>query len=122
MEKEVKIIIIDDEIHNVRLLEIIYGQKFYIITGLNAADGLALIEKHPDTKLIISDYRMPKTNGIEFGKKVKEKYPEIPFFVLTGFIISEEIEEAKKNGIIDRYLQKPFNKEELDKAIAEVLN
>ena len=117
-----KIIIIDDEIYNVRLLEIIYGNQYKIIKGYNAFEGLELIEKNPDTKLIISDFRMPKMNGLEFAEKAKEKYPEIPFFVLTGFIINKEIEDAKTKGIIENYLQKPFNKEELDKAINAVLS
>ena len=122
MNEKVKIIVVDDEIHNLKLFEIIYGDQFHILTGLNGAEGLVLLEQHPDTKLIISDFKMPEMNGIEFGVKVKEKYPQIPIFIFTGFAINNQILNGRSTGIIDRYIQKPMNKVELDKAIDEVLN
>ena len=121
MKEKVKIIVVDDEIYNLQLLEIILGKEFNIVTNQNGEETLALFKKHPDTKLLISDYRMPKIDGIQIAEKVKEKYPKMPIFLLTGFVVSEEIAEANKKGIIDKYLQKPLNKAEILEAIHEVL-
>jgi len=54
---------------------------------------------------VISDYDMPRQNGIEFLKSVREQYPELPFILFTGKGSEEVASDAISAGVTD-YLQK----------------
>ncbi len=120
MSEKIKIIYVDDEKINVMLFKINFSVHFEVHTGNSGFEGLELLEKHPETKVIISDMKMPEMNGIEFVKKAKEKYPEKKFYILTGFEITEEIQNALKSGLIQKYFRKPFNMREIENAINEL--
>lgn len=117
MSKKVKIIYIDDEEINVELFKINFSINFEVLTGFSGFDGLELLAQHPDTKVLISDMKMPQMNGIEFIKKAKEKYPDKKFYILTGFEVTSEIQEALETGLIHKYFRKPFNMQEIEVAI-----
>lgn len=70
----------------------------------SADDGKAqLAEK--DYDCVVSDYDMPRTNGIEFLEAVREDYPDLPFILFTGKGSEEIASEAISAGVTD-YLQK----------------
>jgi len=64
---------------------------------------------------------MPGMNGIEFIKLARHDFPDISYYILTGFDITEEIADALNERIIHKYFRKPFNMKEIELAIAEVL-
>jgi response regulator RpfG family c-di-GMP phosphodiesterase len=119
MSEKIKLIYVDDEEVNVILFKINFSRNYEVHTGYNGFQGLELLEKYPVVKVIISDMNMPVMNGIEFIKKAKEKYPEKKFYILTGFEITDEIQNALKSGLIHKYFRKPFNLQEIEKAINE---
>jgi len=55
--------------------------------------------------VIVSDYQMPETNGIEFLKLIRTSYPDIPFILFTGKGREEVVIEAINNGAAF-YIQK----------------
>ncbi|NPD87033.1 response regulator [Lentimicrobium sp. L6] len=119
MEEKTKIIYVDDEEVNTTLFKINFSGKYNVLTGYSGLDGLKLLDENPDTKVIISDMKMPNMNGIEFIQKAKAKYPNKRFYILTGFEITEEIRKALDNGLIHKYFKKPFNLNEIETAINE---
>ena len=58
--------------------------------------------------LVITDQRMPDMTGIEFLKKVKQKWPGPKYILLTGFTDNEAIKEAINDVGIYWYMNKPF--------------
>mgnify|MGYP000728310511 CR=1 FL=1 len=54
---------------------------------------------------VVSDYDMPRRNGIEFLELVREKYPDLPFILYTGKGSEEVASDAISAGVTD-YLQK----------------
>ncbi len=119
MSKKVKIIYVDDEEVNVMLFEINFPLTLKSIRVVVGLRGLELLDKHPDVKVVISDMKMPKMNGIEFIKIAKERYPEKKFYILTGFEITEEIQDALQSGLIQKYFRKPFDIHEIENTIKE---
>jgi two-component system response regulator (stage 0 sporulation protein F) len=113
MDQLKKILYIDDEPTNLLLFQINFEKRFNVITGLSGFDGLELLNTHQDITVVISDMKMPLMNGIQFIQKARILYPEIVYFILTGFEITIEIEDALKNGIICEYFQKPFKINEI---------
>ena len=61
-----------------------------------------------DYDCIISDYQMPKMDGIEFLKSVRSRWGKVPFILFTGRGREEVVIEALNNGV-DFYLQKGGN-------------
>jgi response regulator RpfG family c-di-GMP phosphodiesterase len=117
MSSTMKILYIDDEAINVSLFNINFKRNYNVLAGYSGFEGLEILENHPDIKVIISDMKMPGMNGIQFVNKAKEKYPDKRFFILTGFEITAEIQEALDKKLVEQYFRKPFNMKEIEKAI-----
>jgi len=64
---------------------------------------------------------MPGMNGVEFIRIAKKEYPEIVFYILTGFDITKEISEALNDNVIRQYFRKPINVKEIERAINAVI-
>ncbi len=122
MKPKITILYVDDEPINLFLFSQIFGEKYNVITAESGYAGLNLIENNTNINVVISDMKMPGMNGIEFIQKAKELYTNIYYFILTGYEITPEIDQALKNGLIARYFQKPFNFQIIESAITEKLN
>jgi PAS domain S-box-containing protein len=79
-------------------------REFSVLTVTSAREALEILEKGA-VDAIISDYQMPVMDGIEFLKKVRTKFKDIPFILFTGKGREEVAIEAFDNGA-DFYLQK----------------
>lgn len=117
METAVSILYVDDEPLNLKLFSINFKKKYNVLTALSGEEGLLLLSKNDQIKVVVSDMKMPKMDGIEFISRAKKDYPNIVFFILTGYDITPEISQALKNNLINRYFSKPLNIEEIDKSI-----
>jgi response regulator RpfG family c-di-GMP phosphodiesterase len=115
------ILYVDDEPTNLMLFKFNFQKKYKILTALSGKEGLALLRSNPEVVLVISDMRMPEMNGLEFIKVAKEEYPSLVFFLLTGFDFTPEIREAMSNGLLQKYISKPFKIAEMEDSINQVL-
>jgi len=122
MDKKPKVLYVDDEAINLKVFEISFPGKFDLVTALNGMEGLNILEKDPTINLVLSDLKMPGLDGIEFIKKAKEKFPNKKYFLLTGYEMTPDIQEALNDGLIDNYMRKPFNKNEIETTIERYSN
>jgi DNA-binding NtrC family response regulator len=68
--------------------------------------------------LVISDFRMPGLNGIEFLKKIKDANPFIRTIIMTGFEIDNKLfQEYTRKRIINGVVQKPIHLHDLVKEV-----
>ena len=109
-----KILIVDDEPFNLDLLEQELTDQGYVIERAN--DGAEALEKVPSflPDLILLDYMMPKMNGLEVVKQLKqdERYKGIPVILLTAKASQEDKVKGLDAGA-DDYVVKPFDSFEL---------
>ena len=112
-----KILYVDDESINLKLFKLIFSEKYEVFTAENGMQGLEVLANNHDIAIVVSDMKMPGMNGIEFIKTSKPIYPEISYFILTGYEITNEIQEALYTGLIIKYFRKPLNKSEIDSEI-----
>ncbi len=122
MANNITILYVDDEPINLQIFEINFKKKYNVYTAISGEEGLEILKSYAEILVVISDMKMPEMNGLEFITKAKKKYPNIVFFILTGFDITNEISIALQNKLIDKYFRKPFNMREIEKSIAEALN
>tara|TARA_B110000014_G_scaffold254426_1_gene235004 strand:- start:624 stop:1007 length:384 start_codon:yes stop_codon:yes gene_type:complete len=76
-----------------------------------------LINDDIELLLIISDYLIPKMDGEELIKIVKNKYPKINVVMLTGQANSTVINELLNSGLLNEVILKPWSEEQLIKII-----
>jgi PAS domain S-box-containing protein len=80
------------------------GELLTVETATSAVEGLEYLDEGiPDC--IVSDYDMPRMDGLEFLEEVRRTYPELPFILFTGKGSEEIASEAISAGVTD-YLQK----------------
>jgi DNA-binding NtrC family response regulator len=73
--------------------------------------------------LVISDFRMPGLNGMEFLKKIKSLNPIVRTILMTAFELDDEIfKEYSKKKIINGFLQKPIKLHQLLKEVKAQLH
>lgn len=112
--EEHKILVIDDNLENIKLTGNLLKQNGYeVLTALSGLQGIKIaIEKQPD--LVLLDLMMPEIDGFETARRLKEN-PEIsgiPIIFLTAKDINKFITKAFEVGGAD-YVMKPINSNEL---------
>lgn len=112
-----KVLYVDDERLNLMLFAAHLDKKYNVLTAENGADGLLILKENSDIRVVVSDMKMPQMNGIEFIKKAMEIAPDTVFYILTGFEITEEIQQALDEGLIRKYFRKPFSFIEISEEI-----
>ena len=109
-----KILIVDDEPFNLDLLEQELDEQNYTIERAN--DGAEALDKVPvfQPDLILLDYMMPKMNGLEVLRRLREDalYKRIPVILLTAKATQEDKVRGLDAGA-DDYVIKPFDSFEL---------
>ena len=111
MEKEILILIVEDEPLNSELLEVLLKRKK--ISYLLAVDGLEameIFEKHPEIDLVLLDIKLPNLNGETVLIKMKALRPNIPIVVQTAYVFEEDKKRFFEIGG-DDYISKPLNKD-----------
>lgn len=117
----INVLLVDDEKHFREILVKRLSQRG--IAALQASDGeeaLRLLEEKP-VDVIVMDVKMPKMNGIETLRHVKERYPSSEVIMLTGHASTQDGVDGIKSGAFD-YLTKPIEFEHLLRKIRQAQN
>ncbi len=115
-----KILIVEDERSMREVLKILLeGENHEVTTASDGIEGLACIEKDI-FDLVITDMKMPKSDGFEVLKKIKEISPDTIVIMITAFGTKDSAVEAMKLGAYD-YIHKPFNIDEIRLIVRKAL-
>lgn len=108
-----KILFVDDEENILRSLKRLFSDENYeVYIAGNGNEGLKLLDDHKFA-LILSDYRMPELNGVDFLKLAKEKSPDTIRMILTGFADVSVAISAINEGEVYKFIEKPWEGENL---------
>ena len=108
-----KILCVDDEPSILHSLERLLKPQFVVLTAPSPAAGLAVLREHGDCAIVLSDYRMPEMNGIEFLRQVRVLYPQTSRAILSGQIDLQQVSDALNAGDIHKFFLKPWENEYL---------
>lgn len=120
MEKQVNIMVVDDEAGICRNVEKILSKSRYNVT--TAQSGREALGKMASGKfdLVISDILMPEMNGLELLKSLKAQWPETKTIMMTAYASTDTAVKAIRLGALD-YIPKPFTPKELRKMVTDVI-
>ena len=107
-----KLLIVDDESANLRLLERLFREDYFCLTASSGQEAMRLLDLH-DVAVIISDQRMPQMTGLELLKETANRRPHMVRILLTGYTDVEALVEAVNCGLVYMYVSKPWNNEDL---------
>jgi CheY-like chemotaxis protein len=116
----ITILYVDDEDINLFLFKSSFEPKFHVITARSGREGLDRLADHHDRIIVvISDMNMPAMNGIEFITEARKDYSNIAYFILTGYDYNQEIDQALKSNMIQKFFTKPFISSEIEAAVED---
>jgi len=123
MSEQINILCVDDEENVLKSLKRLFLDSEYgIHVATSGEEGLEILEKTEPVQIVISDYRMPKMNGVDFLKMVYKQWPDTIRIVLSGYADTTSIVEAINVGHIYKFIPKPWNDDELKVAISNALD
>lgn len=116
-----RVLCVDDEPSILKALTRLFRKEpFEFITydsPVKALEDLDIIQP----TVVISDHCMPEMSGIEFLEKVSYKKPDCASIILTGQADLETVIDAVNKGHIYRFIQKPWDEDELKTQIYSAL-
>ncbi|MEE9523997.1 MAG: sigma-54 dependent transcriptional regulator [Thermodesulfovibrionales bacterium] len=110
-EKDVILIVEDKDSMATMLRKTLESSGFNTLIARDGAEAIDIISKER-YDLVLTDLKLPKKDGIEVLKKVREENPIIPVIVMTAFGTIETAVEAMKIGAND-FIAKPFDTDHL---------
>ncbi len=112
-----RIMVVEDDSANYLFIESFLKRTQAEITW--AKDGVHAVDLYKESNnydLILMDIRMPRLNGIEATRKIRELNDKIPIIALTAYAFTNDKEKALQAGC-NGYLSKPVKVEDLNKAL-----
>jgi len=112
-----RILCVDDDPEVLAGMQRVLRKQFDADTAVGGQEGLAAIGRNGPYAVVVSDYRMPGMDGIEFLSRVREISPDTVRLMLTGHAHLDVTMAAVNEGNIFRFLTKPVQADELAKAL-----
>lgn len=110
-EQDINILLVDDEPNVLKALSRLLKQ--YHLTTASSGEEALLLAKERGFELVISDYRMPGMNGIDFLILFKLLQPDAIRIVLTGYADLEGAQHAINEAQVFRFINKPWSNLEI---------
>ncbi|MBK7612933.1 MAG: response regulator [Burkholderiales bacterium] len=115
------LLLLDDEPSVLNALRRLFRAPGYkVLQSTSAAEALGLLRDNP-VDLVISDMRMPEMDGAHFLEAVRLHDPSVVRMLLTGFSDISSTIAAINKGEIHRYIAKPWDDQDLLRAVREAL-
>lgn len=116
------ILLVDDEIEILKSLgEVLSRFGYRVIAQSDAASALSLLRKGEHVDLVITDYRMPGMDGLEFLNALRSIDAGVPVIMLTAYGAVESYLKSISLGIFE-YVNKPVKAKELGRVVKAALD
>ncbi|MCC6416922.1 MAG: response regulator [Gemmataceae bacterium] len=112
------LLVVDDEPDVCDSVHDLLRREFNVLKARSAAEGASLMQEH-EVHIIMTDQRMPQVTGVELLSRVRVGHPKAVRMLFTGYADLEAIIQAINQGHIFQFLKKPWQPEELEKAVRE---
>jgi CheY-like chemotaxis protein len=123
------ILIVDDqEMVRTMVADLLGGMNYRVLTAKDGVDAVKMLKKMKENKgtkqssvdLIILDMILPKIDGKETYRRLKEIDPEVKVVLSTGYDVNSKISEVLSDGAVG-FIQKPYHIDKLVGIVREHL-
>ena len=118
--KTMRVLVVDDERTVCKGVEKILTRTGHSVDqALSVAEAVGVLERRPAFDMILADLMMPQAGGLDMVRIAKDRWPDVPVLIMTGYASIGSAIEATRTGAMG-YLPKPFTPDELESAIERV--
>jgi len=105
------LVVDDDETFRLMLMETLKLCGYNVAGSADGRTAIAALEQG-HISAVITDVKMPGMDGISLAKSIRDKWPEIPIVMITGYLPAEDL-SLESAGVVDGFLMKPFKIESI---------
>ncbi|HET8858323.1 sigma-54 dependent transcriptional regulator [Marivirga sp.] len=121
MKESKKLLIVDDDpSFNEMLSNYLSRNKYQVESAHSGHSALELLKKH-NFDLVLTDFRLPKMNGLALIERIKKNQPQTPVILITNYADIRTAVQSIKLGAFE-FVNKPVNPDELLKTIEKALD
>jgi len=118
--REMKILLIDDDEWIRDSMHLFFEDEGCHLTALETAEaGLEALKKQ-DYDIIITDYRLPGMDGLDFLKRIHDSHAKAIKILITAYGSHEVVSAANKLGVHD-FIEKPFTSDIVEGALSSLV-
>jgi len=110
--------ILDDEQELLDSLQDYLSDTFEVTCYDKPENLLKNYEERAQADVVVCDIRMPKMNGHEIVKKLRQKYQDLPIIMISGFAEKPDVIKAL-NSHVDAFIEKPFSLGDLEEYLID---
>lgn len=111
-----RVLLVDDEADNLHTLERLLGVRYEVFATTEPTEALGIVERER-LDVVITDQRMPGMLGTELLARIKQIDDDNVRMILTGYTDAKDLVTCINDGLISRYLVKPWRAAELEAVI-----
>jgi eukaryotic-like serine/threonine-protein kinase len=115
-----RILFVDDEERILNALKSIFRNKYHVFTATSGDQAFEFLKRFR-VHLIVSDQRMPGMLGVELLRRAKELSPTTVRILLTGYSDLASIVGSINEGEVYRFINKPWNNQDIQAVVAEAV-
>lgn len=113
MNQKISLLCVDDEPSILAALRrFCRNQGFIMLQAGSVEEAMTIIRTKP-VSVVLSDFRMPQMNGLEFLREVHKNRPDLAGIILSGYADLPVVQQAIQQGDIYGYVAKPWCRDEL---------
>ncbi len=120
MAETIRVLCVDDEKN---ILNVIRRQldddHFELYQALTVEEALKILHTSQPIQVVLTDYRMPGSNGIDFLQTIALKWPRTAGIIISGCADTQTVEQALSLNPLIRFIAKPWSMEELRQAVVD---
>jgi DNA-binding NtrC family response regulator len=114
---QVRLLVVDDDASLLRAFDRSFGRQYTVTTADSGEAALRLLAAR-GIDVVIVDYAMPGMSGVELLRQVACHHPAVGRLLLTAYADLPEVVELKATELVAAVLQKPWDRGDVDAAIA----
>ncbi len=113
--KKFYVLYVDDELKSLKYFRETFGEKFAILTAVNAEEGFRILkENQTTTAVLMTDQRMPGEKGVQLLERARQLNPRVLRILITAYSDLDTAIDSVNVGAIYKYVTKPWDIPQLE--------